>query len=96
MMAAVFKVEEEFIETVRRKRMEFLEKFTMGRLKEEESNCIRMLYSDKKFNALTGKQAKTVCTDCKLAKVINHAKYKLRNLRCIPRNLRRKLAASAK
>ena len=34
-----------------------MEQFMMGKVKEEGSVCIKRIYTDKKFDALTGKQA---------------------------------------
>ena len=34
-----------------------MERFIMGTLKEEGSKCIERIYTDKNFEALTGKQA---------------------------------------
>ena len=39
-MAGIFRVEEEFIDNIQRKRKDFMERFMMRTLKEEGSKCI--------------------------------------------------------
>ena len=58
MMAGIFQVEEEFINNIRKKRKEFMERFMMGTRKEEglkNIQRIERIYTDKNFEALTGK-----------------------------------------
>ena len=39
-----------------------MERFMMGKLKEEGSKCIERIYTDKSYEALNGKQAKEMCS----------------------------------
>ena len=63
MMAGVFRIEEEFIEAIRSKRKGFMEKFMLGKVKEEGSRCIERIYAGKTIEVLTGRQAQQMCNE---------------------------------
>jgi hypothetical protein len=56
-MGEIFEVEEKIIETLRRRRNEFMDKYMMRKLNEEGFRCIDKIYNQKKFDAVSGKQA---------------------------------------
>ena len=61
MMASIFKIEEQFIEAIRKNRMKFMEQFVMGRAKKEGPKYSERIYVDKKFDSLTGQEAQDMC-----------------------------------
>jgi hypothetical protein len=56
-------MEEEIVERIRRGQEEFMEKFLEGRLKQEELSAMKRIYDDRKYHALSGKEAHELCQE---------------------------------
>jgi hypothetical protein len=59
-MAEIFEVEEKIIETIRKRRNEFMDKYMMRKLNEEGFKFIDKIYNEKRFDAVSGEQAQRI------------------------------------
>ena len=62
-LAKILRLEEEFIDSIRKTRKQFVENYLISGGAGQDAELVGKIYGEKKYNALTSRQASKMCRD---------------------------------